>query len=92
MQTPVYVDNTVTASMTTGACLTTGQIRSDYDTYEYTQKISVSAGDVLTPESVYSDAYFRYVCAYNGTSAVSRAGASTLLIQTFQISHTVFIF
>ena len=77
---PIYIDTQVPASMTTGACLNNGTIRTDYDTYQYTQKISVSPGDVVTPISSFDDPYFRWVCAYNGNSAVASAGKTNAVV------------
>lgn len=73
---PVYGTTETAVAPTTGAVIANGTIRTDYDTYEYSQKISVSAGDIVKP--VGDDGiYFRFVCAYSGTTVVSSAGEST---------------
>jgi len=81
VEIPIYETTTVPTTMTTGACLNTGSIRTDYSTYQYSQKIPVSEGDVVTPVSENQNAYFRYVCAYAGTVPNSSKGVTSGVTQ-----------
>ena len=77
VDTPIY--NTVTENLTntTGAVLANGTVRTDYTEFNYSQKITVVPGDILYPISNGNDPNFRFVCAYDGNSAVSGKGASS---------------
>lgn len=65
----------VPLTLTVGAIIANGTSYPNYTSYSYSQKISVSPGDVVTPNGD-AGAYFRWVCAYNGASVVSSAGLS----------------
>lgn len=67
----VTLENTANYYMDTSAGL------HENSSYRYSQKISVVAGDVVTPISTVSGAQFRYVCAFTDNTAVSAKGSST---------------
>ena len=58
----------------------------DYNTFQYTQKISVLAGDEVTAHKSdgTGNASFRWICAYSGDSIVTSSGADD-----DRISYTV---
>ena len=66
----------VALEYTTGAVLANGTINTSYTTYSYSQKLAVSKGDIITPVGD-SGAYFRWLCAYSGSTAVASAGATS---------------
>ena len=67
----------VTPSYTTGAMGKDGTIFPTYTSFEYTQKISVREGDVVTAPKGdgTGNASLRWVCAFSGNSAVTASGA-----------------
>ena len=75
---PIYSDSTVALTNTTGSVIANGTINTNdsYANNQYSQKIPVSEGDILTPIKTGDSAWFRFVCAYNGNSAVSSAGTN----------------
>ena len=73
-----YTDETIinnTPTFTVGAMSQTGQLFPSYTTFNYTQKIAVQPGDVVTAicNSIGYD-YMRWVCAYSGDTVVSEKG------------------
>ena len=97
---PVYEILTAVLTNTTGAILNDGTLRTDYTTFQYSQKIPVQEGDYITPISTNSGAYFRWVCAYSGDTVVTDSGAVSAkaysvpeginaIIVTTSISHNV---
>ena len=75
---PVYTETNLIN--TTGAVSANGQTYTGgvYDSYQYSQKISVQAGDVVKPIGNEDGVYFRYLCAYNGNTVVSGSGGEAI--------------
>lgn len=72
-----YTDETIinnTPTFTVGAMAQTGALNPSYTTFNYTQKIAVQQGDVVTAIGNSGDAYMRWVCAYSGDTVVSAKG------------------
>ena len=70
---PVYETEEIELVKSSGYYPPNG-VYADSSSYEHSQKIAVSEGDVLKPASTQPGAYFRFICAYNGNSVVASAG------------------
>lgn len=65
----------VTPTFTTGGVDQNGTIYPEYTTFQYTQKIPVEVGDVVTAvNSSNVPQRMRWLCAYNGNTAVPSSG------------------
>ena len=77
--TDQYTDETIIGNVptfTVGAVGTNGVVQS-YTSFNYTQKISVEPGDVITAVTADdTQKGMRFVCAYNGDVVVNSAGSS----------------
>lgn len=76
--TDQYTDETIidnVPTFTVGAVGTNGVVQP-YTSFNYTQKISVEPGDVVTAVTADEQKGMRFVCAYNGDVVVSNAGSS----------------
>lgn len=72
-----YTDETIinnTPTFTVGAMAQTGVLYPSYTTFNYTQKIAVQQGDVVTAIGNSDNASMRWVCAYSGDTVVSAKG------------------
>lgn len=72
---PVYGTEEIELVKSSGYYPANG-VYADSSSYEHSQKIAVSEGDVLKPTSTQPGAYFRFICAYNGNSVVASAGSN----------------
>lgn len=65
-----------TPTFTVGAMAQTGVLYTSYTTFNYSQKIAVQPGDVVTAirSNSNNDASLRWVCAYSGDTVVSEKG------------------
>lgn len=74
-----YTDETIidnVPTFTVGAVGTNGVVQS-YTSFNYSQKISVQPGDVVTAVAADdTQKGLRFVCAYNGNTAISDSGSS----------------
>ncbi len=98
---PVYDILKPTLTNTNGAILDTGALRTDFTTFQYSQKIPVQEGDYITPISSNGGAYFRWVCAYDeNDNPIQAKGAVSVtsysvpegivnIVVTTPVSHNV---
>lgn len=61
---------------TAGYVVANGTVNPGGTSYYYSQKIAVVPGDLITPLGDGNAPYFRFVCAYNGNTAVTAAGSN----------------
>lgn len=72
-----YTDETIinnTPTFTVGAMGQAGTLYPSYTKFNYTQKIAVQQGDVVTAIGNSGNASMRWVCAYSGDTVVSEKG------------------
>lgn len=74
---PEYEVTTTSLTNATGTMPANGVIDSTNTNYQHSQKIAVQPGDIVTPVSSVSGAYFRMVCAFNGNTVVSGSGTNS---------------
>lgn len=86
VEVPIYTTVQTDINWTDGYYAANGTYYSD-TSYQYSQKISVSAGDVLKPVGD-SNSYFRFVCAYNGNSVIAGSGSNSS-IKEYQVPSGV---
>jgi lysophospholipase L1-like esterase len=78
---PAYDDIAVALENTVGARTANGAIITSLTDYQYSQKIPVQSGDVITPITDEENVNFRWVCAFSGNTAIVDAGSNTQLLE-----------